>query len=141
MDTLYDLIRRFEGLRLKAYKCPAGVWTCGYGSTGPDVGPSTVWTREQSEARMREDAARFVAQAIKISPVLAAHPRRLAAIADFIYNLGAARYRSSTLKRKIDAQDWPGAAEELGKWVWGGGKKLPGLVIRREAEAQLLLAK
>ena len=127
------------GPALKAYKCPAGVWTCGYGSTGPDIGPATEWTIETAEFRMRQDAARVVAQAVKLSPILASYPFACAAVADFIYNLGSGRYKASTLKRRIDGHDWQGAAAELPKWVWGGGKKLPGLVIRREVEAQLIL--
>lgn len=135
---LCELIRKWEGLRLKAYRCPAGVWTCGWGSTGPDVTATTEWTQAQADARLERDAAKVLSQALKLSPVLAGHPSRLAAVADFIYNLGNGRYKASTLKRKVDAQDWPGAASELSKWVWGGGKKLPGLVARREDEAKLM---
>lgn len=139
MKLLHDLIRRFEGLRLKAYLCPAGVWTCGYGSTGPDIKPGVTWTQEVAEQRMQQDAQRFVSAAIKLCPVL---PQRgeaaTAAIADFAYNLGATRLAGSTLRRKVNAQDWAGAQVELRKWVFGGGVKLPGLVLRREAEARML---
>jgi lysozyme len=69
--------------------------------------------------------------------VLAGNARH-SAIADFCFNLGTTRYKASTLKRRVDAGDWPGAAEELAKWVWGGGQKLPGLVARRAAESLLL---
>lgn len=136
MDALYDLIRRFEGLRLHAYRCPAGVWTCGYGSTGPDVRPDTVWTPEQAEARMRDDAHDAAAAALILCPELTGAP--LAAIADFTYNLGAGRLRASTLRRRINAGDLPAAEIELMKWVRGGGRILPGLVARRAAEAALL---
>ena len=138
MNWLKDLIRFFEGLRLKAYKCPAGVWTCGYGSTGPDVTPTTQWTQEQAEQRMQSDAERFMLESGTLSPVLFFSDRKHAAIADFCYNLGSTRYKSSTLKRRIDVGDWDGARDELMKWVFGGGKKLPGLVKRRAAEADLL---
>lgn len=137
---LLALIRRFEGCRLAAYRCPAGVWTCGWGSTGPDVRPGTVWTQPQADERLRADAGRFSRAVAQLSPGLwLAGDARHAAIADFAYNLGLARYKASTLKRRVDAGDWPGAAEELVKWVWGGGKKLPGLVTRRAAEARLIL--
>lgn len=134
--SLLDLIRRFEGLRLKAYVCPAGVLTCGYGSTGPDIKPDTVWSEAQAEARMTQDASRFVAATRKLCPALEGD--NLAAIADFAYNLGAARLAGSTLRRKINAGDIDGARAELMKWVRGGGKVLPGLVIRRRVEAGLL---
>ena len=134
--ALYELIRRFEGCRLRAYRCPAGVWTCGFGSTGPDVGPDTTWTLAQATARMRLDAARFAAGTLKLCPSLAGD--QLAAIADFAYNLGLTRLKASTLRRKLLAGDLDGAADELAKWVRGGGRVLPGLVLRRQAEAALL---
>lgn len=135
--ALFGLIRRFEGLRLKAYVCPAGVLTCGYGSTGPDIKPDTTWTKEQAESRMQADAGVFVAATRKLCPTLPAGDP-LAAIADFAYNLGATRLAGSTLRRKINAGDYVGARIELRKWVRGGGRVLPGLVLRREAEAALL---
>ena len=135
---LLDLIRRFEGLRLKAYLCPAGVWTCGWGATGVDVSRNTQWTQDQADARLHQDAAVFVLAASVQSPVLWFDEAKQAAIADFCFNLGMTRYKASTLKRKVNAGDWEGAQEELQKWVWGGGKKLPGLVLRRQAEARLL---
>lgn len=139
MELLYALIRRFEGLRLKAYLCPAGVWTVGYGSTGPDIKPGVSWSKEKAEERMREQAQGFVSAAQKLCPRLyLSEPEKTAAIADFAYNLGATRLAGSTLRKKVNAGDWPAAQRELRKWVFGGGVKLPGLVIRREAEAKLL---
>lgn len=135
-DALLTLIRRFEGLRLRAYFCPAGVLTCGYGSTGPDIKPDTTWTKEQAEARMARDATTFAAATRKLCPGQSGDS--LAALADFAYNLGATRLAGSTLRRKVNAGDMQGARAELRKWVRGGGKVLPGLVLRREAEAALL---
>lgn len=135
---LLDLIRRFEGLRLKAYLCPAGVWTCGWGATGGDISKDTQWTQEKADARLHQDAAVFMSGACAQSPVLWFDENKRAAITDFCFNLGMTRYKASTLKRKVNAGDWEGAQEELQKWVWGGGRKLPGLVARRQAEALLL---
>jgi lysozyme len=73
-----------------------------------------------------------------MAPVLQTSERRLNAIADFIFNLGAGRFQTSTLRRCINAQDWTGAVEQLNKWIRGGGKVLPGLVARRAAESQLI---
>lgn len=138
-EPLLHLIRRFEGCKLKAYLCPAGVWTIGWGATGAEVRPGLVWTQEQSDARLIQDASHFYYASGKLSPVLwLSGDDRHSAIADFCYNLGLGRYRASTLKRRVDAEDWDGVALELDKWVWGGGKKLPGLVARRKAEAALL---
>lgn len=74
---------------------------------------------------------------LKASPALVTNPGALAAMIDFAYNLGVGRYRGSTLRRKINDGDWAGAKDELGKWVRGGGKVLPGLVRRRAAEAAI----
>lgn len=136
METLLQLIRRFEGLRLKAYSCPAGVLTCGYGSTGTDINKDTVWSLEQAEERMRKDAKRFEDAAAKLCPKQTGD--NLAALADFAYNLGATRLAGSTLRRKVNAGDMQGARREIVKWVRGGGRVLPGLVIRRKTEAALL---
>lgn len=140
-DALLGMIRRFEGLRLKPYLCPAGVATIGYGHTGPDVRMDMPAISQQvAEDMLAQDAELFLRASGKLSPVLwMAGEARHSAIADFCFNLGSGRYKASTLKRRVDAEDWHGAAEELSKWVWGGGRKLPGLVARRAAEAELLL--
>ncbi len=71
-------------------------------------------------------------------PVLATEPEeRLAAIVDFTFNLGGGRLQTSTLRRRVNQRDWAAAAKELRRWVYGGGKVLPGLVARREAEVLL----
>ena len=76
---------------------------------------------------------------LRYCPVLATEPGgRLAAIVDFTFNLGAGRLQTSTLRRRINQRDWTSAASELRRWVYGGGKVLPGLVARREAEAALI---
>lgn len=139
LAKLYELIRRFEGLRLKPYLCPAGIPTVGYGHTGPEVTlRSPAITPGLAEQLLVEDAERHAIAALKLSPNLATDPDRLSAIADFVFNLGPTRYKASTLRRKIRDGEWLDAADELEKWVWGGGRKLPGLVARRAAEAALL---
>jgi lysozyme len=138
-DASAPLARRFEGLRLKSYLCPAGVWTVGYGATGRDVGPGMVVTPEWAEARLYRDLMAFMPEVLKACPVLLTEPPdRLASILDFTFNLGGPRLRASTLRRRVNARDWPGAQAELAKWVRGGGRVLPGLVLRRAADAALL---
>lgn len=118
------------------YWCPAGVLTCGWGSTGADVFPGVAWTQEYADKRMEQDALKFAIGTLSLCPNLSGE--RLCAIADFAYNLGLARLRSSTLRRYVNEEQWQQAKDELRKWVNGGGRRLPGLVARREAEAALL---
>ena len=81
------------------------------------------------------DMAYALRATLRICPVLATEPEgRLAAIVDFTFNLGAGRLQASTLRRRVNQRDWPGAAHELRRWIYGGGRVLPGLVLRREAE-------
>ena len=144
IEALKGLCIRFEGVRLEPYLCPAGVPTIAVGATryadGTPVRLSDApITRETAMELLTVDVERFVRAALKLSPILAAEPARLCAVADFCFNLGTGRYKASTLKRKVDAGEWQEAAEQLSKWVWGGGRKLPGLVARRAAEAQLMI--
>jgi lysozyme len=138
------LCRHFEGLRLKPYICPAGYATIGYGTVyKPDSSKVTMdhppITKETAEAWfVHELKHNYLAGVLKASPGLLLHPKALGAMTSFAYNLGVPRYRASTLRRRIDAQDWPGAREQLALWVRGGGKVLPGLVKRRVAEAKQL---
>lgn len=136
MQQLLELITQFEGLRLTAYLCPAGVWTIGYGSTGPDVVEGLVWTPEKAQERMTSVAALMYQKAKQLAPI--ASESTLCAFADFAYNLGAARLAGSTMLRKYKAGDVAGARLECEKWVWAGARVLPGLILRRNAEAKLI---
>jgi lysozyme len=128
--------RRYEQLRLVAYLCPAGVWTVGYGATGPGIGPGTTWTEEQSETNLRD---RFVKLGARIEALVLVHlkPHQMAALALLADNIGINAFRASTLLRKLDAGDYTGAAKEFDKWTRGGGRVLPGLVKRRADERAL----
>lgn len=140
IDVAGALCRQFEGLRLKAYLCPAGVPTLGYGSTGPDIRLGMSCDRLWAEQRLQRDLASFWREVYRASPVLLAQPAgRGGAVLDWTYNLGATRYRSSTLRRRVDAGRWQDAANEMRKWVYGGGKKLRGLELRREEEVRYFL--
>jgi lysozyme len=144
LELTIPVIKRFEGChkvlpdgRIAPYMCPAAVPTQGWGIVVKDMGVAPI-TREQADAALDAAVPRYMADALKASPILAAHPRALAAITSFVFNLGAGRYRASTLRRRVDAGDWAGAREELAKWTRGGGRVLPGLVKRRAAEAALI---
>lgn len=141
-----DLIKRFEGLRLKPYLCSAGVPTIGYGSTYYEDG-SKVTLKDSSITKDRADELmkftinhQFIPAVLRLCPVLIAHENKLGAIVSFTYNLGVGRLQSSTLRRKINAEQWDDAGEQLLKWNLANGKVLKGLKLRREAEKALFLS-
>jgi lysozyme len=149
MDAAVALAKRWEGLHrvvqrtpsvaIGPYVCPAGILTIGYGHTGPDVVPGMRITEEEATELLYADMRKALAQVLLLSPRLAGEPPgRLAAMADFAFNLGGGRYKASTLRRRVNAGEWDLVPKELRKWVWGGGKKLPGLILRREAEIALV---
>lgn len=129
------LIKRFEGLRLKAYKCPAGVWTVGYGSTGPHVKPDTVITADEAERLLLDDLVRFE-QGVALQCQIATD-NQFAALVAFAFNVGLEALRTSTLRRMHNEGNYAGAAGQFGRWNKGGGRVLPGLIKRRAAEAAL----
>jgi len=144
VDIAAALCRPFEGLRLKPYICPAGYPTIGYGTVfKPDGTKVTMEHPEISketaeEWLLSELKTNYLAGVLKASPSLISYPRVLGAMTDFAYNLGVARYRGSTLRKRVDEQDWDGAVEQLMLWTKAGGRILPGLVKRRQAEAVLM---
>lgn len=139
--------KRFEGFhrapkldpgRAHPYICPAGYWTIGYGYLCDPKHPPI--TEGEAEIYLARDLTTALNPTLRYCPVLATEPEvRLAAIVAFTFNLGARRLQTSTPRRRINQRDWPGAAIELRQWIYGGGKVLPGLVIRREAEVAWLL--
>lgn len=128
-----DLIRRSEGCRLTAYRCPAGVWTVGYGHTGPDVTEGMTITQERAEELLAADVAEFEkrVQQLVTAPMTQG---QFDAMVSFAYNVGLNAFAASTLLRKFNAEDYDGAAAEFARWNRGGGKVLPGLVARRNEE-------
>ena len=139
LEILIKLIKESEGCKLKAYKCPAGIWTIGYGQT-KGIKEGLTWTQNQADEDLVKTALEVLNRAIKYSPILAtANMEKQAAIADFIYNLGVGNYATSTLKKKVDVGDWVSAASEIKRWDKAAGKVLKGLTVRREKEAALLL--
>lgn len=134
--------RRLPDGSCRAYPDPgtgAEPWTIGWGSTGPEVKQDTVWTLEQAQESLDKHLLHFCSGVLRLSPrLLLEPPRRLAAITSFAYNCGLGNYRISTLKKRVDAQDWAGACEEIVKWNKAAGRVMRGLTRRREAEAALL---
>ena len=144
LELASALCRQFEGFRSKPYLCPAGVPTIGYGSTYYADGRKVTLQDEpisEPDARallMHELQHTYLPGTLRNCPILATDERKCNAIVDFCYNLGIGRLQTSTLKRKIHANDWEGAKEQLMLWTKGGGKVLPGLFKRRTAECALL---
>ncbi len=144
LDIAAGLCKRFEGFRSKPYLCPAGVPTIGYGSTYYADGRKVQLTDAPideptaSALLLSELQHTYLPGVLRNCPGLATDERKLNAIVDFCYNLGVGRLQTSTLRRKINASDWPGAKEQLMLWTRGGGKVLPGLVSRRQAECKLM---
>lgn len=142
-ELALPLIKKWEGLHklgkdglVYPYRDPAGYWTIGYGTLlkGPQ-GPITV---EKAEELLRYRYYEAMRDALGYSPILLFYPSQLAAITSFIYNLGPTRYRSSTLRKKVDERNWQEAAYQIQRWVYAGGRKLNGLIARRKEEANLI---
>lgn len=141
-----DLAKRFEGFhqvpradpgRAHPYVCPAGYWTIGYGHLCDPKHPPI--TEAEAEGYLAADLMVALNATLRYCPVLATEPEgRLAAVVDFTFNLGAGRLQMSTLRRRINQQDWQAASSEIRKWVFAGGARLRGLVLRRAEEASLL---
>ena len=130
------LIKSFEGLELRAYKCPADVLTIGYGSTGPHVKPNMVITEKQAEDLLRQDLVRFERAVTRLVTVPISQ-NQYDALVSFTFNLGEGNFSRSTLLKRVNARDFSGAQREFAKWNRAGGVVLAGLTRRRAAEARL----
>lgn len=132
-----DLIKRYEGLRLEAYKCDGDVWTIGYGHTN-GVKPGDVITEEQANQFLREDVA-WAEDAVNGYVHASITQSAFDALVSFTFNLGANAFQKSTLLKNVNAGEHAGVVEQFGRWVKAGGKPLKGLARRRAAEAVLYL--
>lgn len=132
------LIAKFEGCQLKAYKCPAGKWTIGYGHT-KGVKAGDVWTQKQADEALTKEIEEYGKGVLQACPSLAETPNRLAACISLAYNIGTGAFCRSTLVKKLNAKDYAGACEEIRRWNKAGGKVLPGLTKRREKEYRMCM--
>jgi lysozyme len=139
-----NLIKSFESLRLNAYKDPAGIWTVGYGHTGPDVYPELKISKADAERLLAEDLreSEEATQNLVTAPL---NDNQFAAVVSFAFNAGNGALKGSTLRKKLNQKDYKAAADEFLKWVYTTikGKKvaLPGLARRREQERNLFLSR
>ncbi len=128
-------IKHFEGVKLKAYLCPANVWTIGYGSTGAHVKPGMTISLAEAEKLLRDDLVRFEAHVARVCPDT--EPHEFGAMVSLAFNIGNAAFSRSSVARAHNAGDKQRAAQAFGMWNKGGGRVLPGLTRRRNAEAAL----
>lgn len=128
------LVKQFESCRLHAYQDQRGIWTCGWGSTGSDIGPDTVWTQAEADARFEADAKRFAAYIVPLIGNAPTTPGQFGALWSFAYNAGPGSLGKSDILRLHKAGDFAGAAA-----AWLTANTLngnPGLVRRRKAESE-----
>lgn len=143
LEIAAALARRFEGLYLCPYLCPAGVPTIGYGATYYEDGTRVTLndspiTRERAEALLLHMVRTVYLPAVAGLCPGADSPERIAALIDFAFNLGSGNLKASTLRRKVNAGAWGDVPAELMKWNKAGGRVLAGLTKRRMAEAGLI---
>jgi lysozyme len=137
-----DLIKQFEGCKLRAYKCPAGVWTVGYGLTSAagfiEVGPHTVITKAEAEWYLERALVKFAA---KIKPAITAPitPNQFGAFVSLAYNIGPTAFKRSSALRHFNGGDLDKVPAAMRLWKKAGGKVVQGLVNRREDEIKLFL--
>lgn len=151
-----QLIKSFEGCHNQPYKCPAALWTIGFGRVlYPDQARlktderasyplrsehNRLWNADEIDALLEADLLRFSAGVLRLCPATADNQCHMDAMVSFAFNVGLGNLQSSTLRMKYNRSDYSGAAEEFLKWTKAGGKVLNGLVRRREAERALFLS-
>lgn len=141
-DDGIALIKRFEGCKLESYSDPAtggDPWTVGFGHTGPEVIPGTQITEDQADAYLRADLERFEKCVDKVLMVPVTQSQFDACVS-LAFNIGCRNFQSSTLVKKLNAQDDIGAADQFLRWNMAAGKEILGLTRRRNAERDLFLA-
>lgn len=160
-----DLMHKFEGFRNKPYLCPAHIWTIGYGHVlyqeqirlpvvrveGKNISmirrempiraeDNRAFTKAEIDKLFRTDVGTFERGVLRLVPGVVGHQGAFDALVSFAFNAGLGNLQRSTIRMKANRGDWEGAAEAFMAWTKGGGRVLPGLVRRREAERTLFLS-
>jgi lysozyme len=135
-DTAIQLVKQFEGCKLNAYIDANGYPTIGYGHKLVGATKASSITEEEAQTLLEQDLqiATLAVQRLTSVPL---NDQQLSALIDFVYNLGAGTYQHSTLRMKLNRGEYKAAAEEFKKWVYAGSIKLPGLIRRRQLEADI----
>lgn len=138
-----EMIKSYEELRLKAYLCPAKIPSISYGVTKYENGSKVKLVDEISKERAEElfkfTLGEFEKQVEKLIKV-PVNENQFSALVSFSYNVGIGNFKSSTLLRKLNSEDYIGASNEFERWIYSNGKKLEGLKKRRKSEKELFLA-
>ena len=130
-----NLIKKFEGCKLTAYKCPAGIWTIGYGHTR-NVHKGEVITQQQADELLKQDLLVYEA-GINVMK-LNINQNQYDSLVSFAFNLGLGALQKSTLLKRIKVNpNDPKIKDEFLRWSYAGGKQLKGLLLRRQAECDL----
>ena len=159
-----DLMHHFEGYRNRPYRCSAAIWTIGFGHAMyadqlslPNVRKegytglirsdyqlkgedNRVWSKEELVDLFKVDINSFERGVLRLSPNLVNHQSKFDAVTSFAYNAGLGNYQRSTIRMKVNREDWTGASEAFMSWTKAGGKEVSGLVKRRKAEVTLFLS-
>lgn len=141
-DRCVLLVKKYEGFRAQAYKCPAGVWTIGWGWTH-GVKPGQICTKEQADGWLRQELSKIAGQlhAAALARARVLSQCQMDALCSFAYNTGVQALLSSTLWRLLmEGKPLPVVAQQFDRWVKAGGTILPGLVKRRAEEKELFLS-
>lgn len=145
--TLVEFVKLREGCAkalgngmFQAYWDAAGkVWTIGYGTTGHDVVEGLVWSQAQCDDALLSRLHTARHQLLMLTPSSVHWPEGAQdALTDFVYNEGCGNYEGSTVRKCVDNNDWDGVKRHLLDWEFAGGKRLAGLVTRREGEAAMI---
>ena len=136
-----ELIKSFEGLSLKLYYCPSNIPTIGYGHAlnKSEIQQFKTGITESQALELLQEDVRKAELAVSLFIKAPLTDNQYSAIVSFTYNLGSAALQRSTLRAVINRSEHELVPEQLARWIWAGGKKLPGLVLRRAAEAQLYM--
>ena len=134
-----SLIKKFEGLRLKAYKCSANVLTIGYGHTG-GVKETDKITLEEADSLLEKDIAKFE-EYVNDNEMVKLNQSQFDALVAWTFNLGPGNLRSSTMLKKLNNGEYESVPFEMRRWNKAGGKTLDGLIRRRQAESLLFESK
>ena len=155
-DKLIQLIKHDEGVRVKPYRCPALIWTVGVGHVidqshikVPIEERKTLpipsgWDRtlsmDEVNAILAKDLETFERGVLRLAPNLAGRQGKFDACVSFSFNVGLGNFQRSTIRMKIQREEWDAAADAFLMWTKAGGKELPGLVKRRKGERALFLS-
>lgn len=132
-----ELIKKYEGCRLTAYKCPANVWTIGYGHT-KNVKKGMKITKAEAESYLKDDLNTYE-NAVNKYVKVPLNQNQFDALVSFSFNCGTGALKTSTLLKKLNKKDYKGAANEFLRWNKANGKVLNGLTKRRKEERGLFM--